>query len=78
MKQLHVRLRELRTEYSFRLWDIADRTGYAISTLSDFERGVSLPHLEGLELIAQVYGMTLSQLLEGVSITGQYIPDYQI
>jgi transcriptional regulator with XRE-family HTH domain len=80
MITLHERLRGLRHQYGYRLREVAEMTGTSISYLSDVERGQTLPSLVSLEAVASVYGMSLSEVLEGVSVNPQYVhvPDYSI
>ncbi|WP_102126016.1 helix-turn-helix domain-containing protein [Deinococcus planocerae] len=68
--QLHERLRELRTERSLRLKDIAENAGISVPYLSDLERGRTNPSLETLQTLAGAYGITVHDLLEGVEFYG--------
>ena len=60
------RLRQVRKKRRLTLADVSKSTGISVSFLSDIERGRTKPSLESLDKLADLYGMTMSELLEGV------------
>lgn len=53
--ELPAKLRELRKFNKWKLADVAQMTGLAVSFLSDLERGVTYPSFETLQKLADVY-----------------------
>lgn len=68
MVTLHDRLRYLRQQAHWHLSYVAKSADITVSFLSDLERGRTLPSLETLERIAEVYGLTIGELLVNVRI----------
>lgn len=60
------RLSQLRSEHKWRLADVAHQSGYSVSYISDLERGRTLPSMTAISKLADVYGLSLSELLEYV------------
>ena len=54
----------LRAAKGLRLADLAEATGYTTSHLSQIERGVSVPSLTALALVAMALGVEMSALLD--------------
>ena len=71
MDTLYGRLRMLRTRAGFTLAQVSARAGITLSFLSDIERGRTQPSLDTLERIADVYGLTIGELLVNVRIVSQ-------
>ena len=69
MDALPYRLRMLRQRAHKTLADVADGAGISVSFLSDMERGRTLPALDTLERIADVFGLSIGELLVNVRIT---------
>lgn len=69
MDTLPQRLRMLRQQANKTLADIASGAGISVSFLSDMERGRTLPALDTLERIADVFDLTIGELLVNVRIT---------
>lgn len=64
---LHERLRSLRHQAHFTLAQVSIGAGVSVSFLSDIERGRTLPSLPTLERIADVYRLTLGEVLVDVT-----------
>lgn len=62
------RLRALRQRAGFTLADVASRAGISVSYLSDMERERTIPALDTLEAIAEVYGLTVGEALVNVRV----------
>ena len=58
------RLKNLRTQESMTQNDLAEITGIGIATIERLERGKVFPRIETCLLIAKVFGITVSQLLQ--------------
>lgn len=71
MDTLHGRLRMLRHRAGLTLAQVSERAGITLSFLSDIERGRSLPGLDTLERIADVYGLSVGELLVNVRIVAR-------
>ena len=65
---LELRSRRTNAEYSFE--QLASRSNIPAETLRSYEKGTSLPQLVRLIYIANVYGVTLFDILES---TAEYI-----
>ncbi|RIJ69706.1 XRE family transcriptional regulator [Nakamurella silvestris] len=63
------RLKNLRTRHEITLTDLAEQSGISASTLSRLESGLRRPTLEQLLPLAQIYGVTLDELV-GAPPTG--------
>jgi transcriptional regulator with XRE-family HTH domain len=57
------RLRELRRSRRMSLYDVERRTGRHFSTIGKYERGERRPSVETLRELAEVYEVSLSELL---------------
>ena len=68
MDTLGLRLRMLRRRAGLTLEDVSSRAGISLSFLSDLERGRTLPSLETLEAIAEVYSLSVGEALVNVRI----------
>lgn len=62
------RLKNLRQRSGKKLINISDDTGLSVSYLSDIERGRTNPSLETCMKLAEVYGVTLAQLFQGIEL----------
>lgn len=60
------RLRDERIRSTLKLSEAAGRAGITTSYLSDVERGRTLPSLPALLALADVYGVLVSDLLQGL------------
>lgn len=60
------RLFQLRQERDMRQADIAAAVGTGANRISDWEQGKHEPGLSSLRALAGLFGMTLSELLDGV------------
>ncbi|MCE2526643.1 MAG: helix-turn-helix domain-containing protein [Actinomycetia bacterium] len=58
---------ELRAAKGLRLADLAEVTGYTTSRLSQIERGVSIPSLTALAMVAMALGVEMAALLDSSS-----------
>lgn len=61
-----LRIREARKAAGLTQDALAERLGRTVESISDLERGKSLPSLEGLAAIADVLGLRLADLLTGI------------
>jgi len=68
MDTLATRLRWWRKMCGLTLHEVAEASGISLSYLSDLERGRTLPSLEALEAIAEVYGLTLGGILVNIRV----------
>lgn len=68
MTTLAARLRWLRHNADLTLAEVAQRAHISVSFLSDVERGRTLPSLDTLERIAQVYHLSLGECLVNVTV----------
>lgn len=57
------RLREIRRAAGLTLAEVSARAGVGISTLSDFERGLTIPD-KTLPDVARGYGLTVAELVD--------------
>jgi transcriptional regulator with XRE-family HTH domain len=60
------RLRDLRLDAQLGLPDLVARTGISMGHLSDCERGQKSLSLPALFAVAEVYGLLVTELLDGV------------
>ncbi len=68
MVTLAERLRSMRHGANLTLKEVADQAQITVSFLSDMERGRTLPSLDTLERIADVYGLSVGEVLVNVRI----------
>ena len=66
LKNLGLRIRQLRKEKNLTLVEIAEKTGVAQATLSRIETGAMIGTIESHEKIAEVLGIGLADLYSGV------------
>lgn len=71
--ELGKRLRELRQGAKMALLDVKKKTGISVSHLSDIERGRARPSLETLTALAQCYGISMVDLMEGIDSTPKLV-----
>lgn len=67
MIPLQDRLHSLRKQAKLSLRDLAEQSGVSISYLSEIERG-AIPNLDILERIADVYNLSVGEILVDVRI----------
>ncbi len=66
--KLGEKLRMLRkSTRKLTLSEVAEKTGFSVSFLSDLERGQTRPSLETLEKLSKFYKVSMNELLETVS-----------
>ncbi|HEV2238136.1 MAG TPA: helix-turn-helix transcriptional regulator, partial [Ktedonobacterales bacterium] len=58
------KLRQWRKQYALTTDQLADLIGYAVGTIENVERNALDPSLTMLRALAELYGVSLSQLLE--------------
>lgn len=58
------RLREVRKARGMSLYDVQERTGRHLSTIAKYERGERRPSVEMLRELAEVYDVTVSDLVD--------------
>lgn len=63
------RLRVLRRRANLTLREVAGRTGFSVSYLSQVERGYAAPSLAALKKIANALGSTVGYLFDGEVVT---------
>lgn len=76
MQKIGERLVELRKKHHLKQTDIADKLNVSQQVISNIERGVTMPDLEQLKMLADVYKMSLDQLV-GRDFTGNDINDVE-
>lgn len=69
MQKIGERLVELRKKRHFKQADIAEILNVSQQVVSNIERGVTMPDLEQLKTLADIYNMSLDQLV-GRDFTG--------
>lgn len=61
-----INLRQLRKEHNMSQEELADRLGYkSFTTIQKWESGVSEPSMEKVKAIAEIFGVTIEQLVNG-------------
>jgi transcriptional regulator with XRE-family HTH domain len=63
---LGIRLHELRTRDGLTKGELAAKVGTAPNRLADWENGYHLPQLPALKRLAHHFGLSVSELLDGV------------
>lgn len=63
MRKIGERLVELRKRHHLKQADIAEKLHVSQQVISNIERGVTMPDLEQLKILADVYKMSLDQLV---------------
>jgi len=71
--ELGARVRQLRAKQSLSLREVAGRSGLTPSFISQVERGRASPSIGSLARIAEVLGVTIGQLFDGVPPTGRLV-----
>ena len=61
------RIKQIRKQLGLNQGDFAFDVGVAQRTISDWELGKNTPHKSTVERVADNLGMTVSELLEGVT-----------
>jgi transcriptional regulator with XRE-family HTH domain len=78
MTTLGERMRAVRRLSGYTLRDVTARCGVSIGHQSDIERDACNASVDVLERLADVYGLTLCDLLRDVRINGPVKLDYVI
>jgi transcriptional regulator with XRE-family HTH domain len=65
-KSLGERVRQLRRDAGVSQEDFAERCGFARSYMSRIERGTSNLTLDGIERLANAFGIAIEQLFRGL------------
>lgn len=76
MQKIGERLVELRKKHHFKQADIAETLNVSQQVISNIERGVTMPDLEQLKTLADIYKMSLDQLV-GRDFTGDDTDDVE-
>ena len=76
MQKIGERLVELRKKHHFKQTDIAATLNASQQVISNIERGVTMPDLEQLKTLADIYKMSLDQLV-GRDFTGDDTDDVE-
>ena len=63
MKKIGERLAELRKKHKLNQTDLAHSLNVSQQVISNIERGVTMPDLEQLKTLADIYKMSLDQLV---------------
>ena len=71
-------LAELRKEKGFTQQEIADRLFISNKAVSKWERGQSLPDISLLTPLAELLGVTVTELLKGERLTGEIMETYEV
>ena len=64
MKELGKHLAELRKKHHFKQKDLAERLNVSQQVISNIERGFSEPDIGILKKLADIYGISLDQLVD--------------
>ena len=64
---LGARLRELRKEKGLKVVALANKSGVSLAYVSEVERGRKLPSLEVLDRLAGALGLSVLEVLDGVT-----------
>lgn len=64
-EQLAKRLKLLRTACNYRAIDVAERIGYHKETVSKSERAMSLPSIDYMARVCQLYGVSIDVVALG-------------
>lgn len=62
------KITELRTEYNLSQGDLAEKIGVSRQSISKWETGASIPELDKLILLADLFSITLDALVKGETI----------
>jgi len=65
-KSFGERVRQLRRDAGVSQEDFADKCGFARSYMSRIERGTSNLSLDGIERLAQAFGVSIEDLFKGL------------
>lgn len=65
MKTFGQILREKRKEKGWRQVNLADKLNVAVQTITNWERGLSIPNIYMAADIAQILGCTIDELVKG-------------
>ncbi|MYN01553.1 helix-turn-helix domain-containing protein [Pseudoduganella sp. DS3] len=65
-KSFGERVRQLRRDAGVSQEDFADKCGFARSYMSRIERGTSNLSLDGIERLAQAFGLSIEDLFKGL------------
>lgn len=60
-------IRQSRTKQNLSLAQLAEKTGYSVSYVSQVERGIANPTLASIKRMAEALGFTVGSLLNGTS-----------
>lgn len=63
MKAIGKRLAEIRKNHSYKQTDLASKLNVSQQVISNIERGVTAPDIEQLKKIADIYQISLDQLV---------------
>lgn len=63
MQTIGKRLAEIRKEYGYKQTDLAEMLNVSQQVISNIERGVTAPDIEQLKKIADIYNISLDQLV---------------
>ena len=64
--KIHHRMKTVRRAHDLTLKELAVRTTFSVSSLSDIERGKTTPSLGTLEALSAAFGMTVIDFMTGV------------
>ena len=62
-------LQELRQEHGLTQAELGDKLGVTNKTISRWETGNYMPPVEMLEMLSNLYGLTINELLSGQKLT---------
>ena len=63
MYNIKNRIKDLRLESNLRQIDMAQQTGFAQSTIAQWENGIKLPSLEAVVILAKFFNCSTDYLL---------------
>lgn len=58
---------DLRKNHKKTLKQISQKSGFSIPYLSEIERGITRPSVKAIAILADVYGLTLSNFFNGIT-----------
>ena len=67
-------IRKLRRENGFTQEQLAEKVGVSFQTVSRWETGRGMPAVDSLEPLAEVLGLSVSELLSGKRLTPEELP----
>ena len=67
LRTFGVNLRKLRSKRGLRQKDVYDVTGIRMDSLSNYERGITNPHMRNVVKLAEFYQVKVDKLFKGAA-----------